>query len=328
MARGALTDTRNARVAVLIPCYNEARTVGHVVESFRKQLPHATIYVYDNCSTDDTAAVARRAGAIVRSERKQGKGNVVRRMFDDIEAEVYVMVDGDDTYDAAAAPELVSAVVDQRCAMAVGRRVCEESEAYRRGHALGNVLFTWAVGFLFGKAFDDILSGYRAFSRAFVKSFPVFAMGFEIETELTIHSLTLKLPVMEYATLYHARPEGSASKLRTYGDGVRILNKILNLARTERPMLFYSVIAAMLWSISAILGAPLVITYLESGLVPRLPTGVLVTGLAVIGSISFVCGILLDAITHARREAKLLAYMSMSGRCDYPRETSFSGYEG
>jgi hypothetical protein len=235
-------------------------------------------------------------------------------MFGDIEADVYVMVDGDNTYEAATAPELIAAVVDECCAMAVGRRVHEETEAYRPGHVMGNALFTRTVGLLFGQTFKDILSGYRVFSRAFVKSFPVFALGFEIETELTIHALTLKLPVLECDTPYRARPEGSASKLNTYRDGIRILNKILNLVRTERPMLFYSVIGAILWILAVVLAIPLIITFLEIGLVPRQPTGVLVTGIAVMGSISFVCGILLDAITQARREAKLLAYLSVGNR--------------
>ena len=297
------------QVAVLVPCYNEEQAIATVVREFRAALPSARIYVYDNNSTDRTQEVARESGAIVREEKRQGKGNVVRRMFCDIDADVYLLVDGDATYDASIAPLMVDMLVEHNCAMIVGKRIHEHVEAYRPGHVFGNALFTGTVARLFGPSFTDILSGYRVFSKAFVRSFPIFAGGFDIETELTVHAITLKLPVLECDSVYRARPEGSASKLNTYRDGVRILSRIVNLARTERPMLFYSLIGLALFFIAFLLGVPLVLTFLRTGLVPRLPTGVLVVGLAVMGAISFICGILLDAVTRMRREMKLLAYM-------------------
>jgi glycosyltransferase involved in cell wall biosynthesis len=309
----------NLDVAVLVPCYNEERTIANVVRDFRAALPYARIYVYDNNSRDATIAVAQAAGAIVRQERRQGKGNVVRRMFSDIEADIYVMVDGDDTYDASIAPQMIQTLVDQNCAMVVGRRIHEQQEAYRPGHVLGNQMFTSAIAALFGQTFTDILSGYRVFSKPFVKSFPIFALGFEIETELTVHALTLKLPVLECDSIYKARPEGSASKLNTYRDGFRILMKIIHLVRTERPFLFYSIIATVLMVAALVLVYPLVVTFLETGLVPRLPTGVLVVGLAVMSALSFVCGVLLDAVTQARREMKMLTYIGVGNKAGMPQ---------
>jgi glycosyltransferase involved in cell wall biosynthesis len=305
-------DHTRLDVVVLVPCYNEERTIANVVRDFRAALPYARIYVYDNNSRDATIAAAQAAGAIVRQERRQGKGNVVRRMFSDIDADVYIMVDGDDTYDASIAPQMIQTLVEQNCAMVVGRRIHEQQEAYRPGHVLGNQMFTSAIAALFGQTFTDILSGYRVFSKSFVKSFPIFALGFEIETELTVHALTLKLPVLECDSIYKARPEGSASKLNTYRDGFRILMKIFHLVRTERPFLFYSLIAAALIIAALVLAYPLVITFLETGLVPRLPTGVLVVGLAMMSALSLVCGVLLDAVTQARREMKMLMYIGVA----------------
>jgi glycosyltransferase involved in cell wall biosynthesis len=309
------------KTAILVPCYNEEQTISQVVRDFRAALPHAQIYVYDNNSRDRTSEVARSAGAIVRYETRQGKGAVVRRMFSDIEADVYVMVDGDDTYDASVAPKLIDLLQNQQCAMVVGRRVHEKAEAYRPGHVLGNTMFTKTIAWLFGQTFTDILSGYRVFSRAFVKSFPTFARGFEIETELTVHALTLGLPVMELSSAYRARPEGSVSKLNTYRDGIRILHKIVYLVRTERPLFFYSLIAVLLWIAAFALAVPLVVTFLETGLVPRLPTGVLVVGMVLTGAISMTCGVLLDAVTQSRREARLLAYLA----ANYPASRNWVG---
>ncbi len=300
----------NIRIAVMIPCYNESATITAVVRDFRIHLPHADIYVYDNNSKDNTGLLAEEAGAIVRREPQQGKGNVVRRMLSDIDADVYVMVDGDDTYDATVAPRMVQMIIDQSLAMVVARRIHQQAEAYRPGHVLGNQVFTGAVEKLFGRTFTDILSGYRALSRRFVKSFPSASAGFEVETELSVHALTLKLPVAEIDTLYRMRPEGSVSKLSTYADGFRILNMIIQLLRSERPQLFYSVIGASLLLLSAALAYPLVITFIKTGLVPRFPTAILATGTALSGLLSFCNGFVLDTVTQGRREAKQLAYLA------------------
>jgi glycosyltransferase involved in cell wall biosynthesis len=298
------------RIAVIIPCYNEAATIAAVVRDFRRHLPQADIYVYDNNSSDETSRVAEEAGAIVRLETQQGKGHVVRRMLSDIDADIYVMVDGDDTYDAAAAPHMVRMIAEQNLAMVVARRVHEHAEAYRPGHVLGNKLFTGAVERLFGRTFTDILSGYRALSRRFVKSFPLASAGFEVETELSVHALTLKLPVAEIDTEYRMRPEGSVSKLSTYTDGFRILYMILQLFRSERPQLFFSLIGCFLLLFSMVLAYPLFVTYLETGLVPRFPTAILATGTALSGLLSFCNGLILDTVTQGRREAKQLAYLA------------------
>jgi len=306
----------NPRIAVVIPCCNEAAAIAQVVTSFRQHLPAAVIYVYDNNSVDDTMAAARQAGAIVRGETLQGKGNVVRRMLSDVEADIYVLTDGDGTYDPADAPKMVRLVQEEQYAMVVGRRISLDSGAYRRGHVFGNRLFTRAVEWLFGRTFTDILSGYRALSLPFVRSFPAASAGFEIETELTIHALTLRLPVREIETAYSIRPHGSESKLNTYRDGFRIVGMILRLFRSERPQLFYSLIGFGLWLLALVLAYPLFVTFVQTGLVPRLPTAVLATGIAIAGLLSFSCGLILDTVTRGRREAKLLAYLAAKKKVD------------
>jgi glycosyltransferase involved in cell wall biosynthesis len=298
------------RIAVLVPCYNEEAAVAAVVKGFRQALPTAQIYVYDNNSKDRTADVAREAGAEVRSERRQGKGHVVRRMFADIDADVYVLVDGDATYDAPSAPRMIEKLLAEHLDMVVGLRVDQEQAAYRRGHRTGNYMLTSFLSSVFGQAFKDILSGYRVFSRRFVKSFPVLSDGFEIETELTVHALELAMPVAEVETPYYARPEGSFSKLNTWGDGFRILRTILKLYRTEKPLRFFSAIGAFLALVSIGLAIPILVVYLETGLVPRLPTAVLSTGLMIVAVLSVSSGLVLDTVTRGRREMKLLAYLS------------------
>jgi glycosyltransferase involved in cell wall biosynthesis len=297
------------RIAVLLPCYNEAAAVARTVADFRAALPAARIYVYDNNSADRTGEVAAEAGAIVRVERMQGKGHVVRRMFADVEADVYVMADGDSTYEAAAAPELVRRLVEERLDMVVGARRSEVDEAYRRGHRLGNRLFTGLLSSLFGRSFTDIFSGYRVFSRRFVKSFPALSRGFETETEISVHALELAMPVAEVVTAYGARPEGSHSKLSTWGDGWRIMRTILHLFRIERPVLFYGGFAAFLVALAVVLAVPLVVTYVETGLVPRFPTAILVTGLTIVAALSFAVGLILDTVVRGRREVRRLAYL-------------------
>jgi glycosyltransferase involved in cell wall biosynthesis len=293
-----------------VPCYNEEAAVAAVVKDFRQALPAAQIYVYDNNSKDRTADVAREAGAEVRSERRQGKGHVVRRMFADIDADVYVLVDGDATYDAPSAPRMIEKLLAEHLDMVVGLRVDQEQAAYRRGHRTGNWMLTSFLSSVFGQAFKDILSGYRVFSRRFVKSFPVLSDGFEIETELTVHALELAMPVAEVETPYYARPEGSFSKLNTWGDGFRILRTILKLYRSEKPLRFFSAIGAFLALVSIGLAIPILVVYLETGLVPRLPTAVLSTGLMIVAVLSVSSGLVLDTVTRGRREMKLLAYLS------------------
>ncbi|WP_298016764.1 glycosyltransferase family 2 protein [uncultured Parasphingopyxis sp.] len=297
-------------MAVILPCYNEEAAIARTVADFRAALPTATIYVYDNNSSDRTAAVADAAGAIVRRERMQGKGHVVRRMFADVDADIYVMADGDETYDAGAAPELVQKLIDEQLDMVVGARRTEVDAAYRSGHKLGNKVLTGILAKLFGRSFNDILSGYRVFSRRFVKSFPVLSQGFEIETEISVHALELKMPVAEIVTDYGARPEGSTSKLSTYRDGWRILNTMMTLFRMERPVSFFGVIAALLTAISIILAVPLAITYAETGLVPRMPTAILCTGLVILATLSFFAGLILDTVVRGRRELRRLAYLT------------------
>jgi glycosyltransferase involved in cell wall biosynthesis len=307
------TDTQHEsalRIAVLLPCYNEEAAIGQTVAAFRAALPDAAVYVYDNNSGDRTREVAAAAGAIVRDERMQGKGHVVRRMFADVEADVYLMADGDATYDATVAPELVRRLVEERLDMVVGARKSEVEEAYRRGHRLGNRLFTGILASLFGRSFTDIFSGYRVFSRRFVKSFPALSRGFETETEISVHALELAMPVAEVVTAYGARPEGSHSKLSTYRDGWRIARTILHLFRIERPVLFYGGFAAFLAALAVVLAVPLVVTYAETGLVPRFPTAILVTGLMVVATISFAVGLILDTVVRGRREVRRLAYLS------------------
>ena len=298
------------RIAVLVPCFNEEAAVATVVADFRKALPAAEIYVYDNNSTDRTAAIAKEAGAIVRHERRQGKGHVVRRMFADIDADVYVLVDGDATYDAPSVPRMIEALVNDHLDMIVGRRVDQSEAAYRRGNRTGNWMLTAFLSSVFGQVFKDILSGYRVFSRRFVKSFPVLSDGFEIETELSVHALELALPVAEIETPYYARPEGSFSKLNTWRDGFRILGTIIKLYRSEKPLRFFTGIGVFLALVSIGLAIPIIITYLEQGLVPRLPTAVLSTGLMIVAMLSVASGLVLDTVTRGRREIKLLAYLS------------------
>jgi len=304
---------KQPRIAVLLPCFNEQATIGATVEGFRAALPGATVYVYDNNSSDGTRDVAARAGAVVRSERQQGKGHVVRRMFADVDADVYVMADGDLTYDPQAAPEMVSQLLAGQLDMVVGTRRHETAASERRGHLIGNRMFTGILASLFGRSFNDIFSGYRVFSRRFVKSFPVLSSGFEIETEMSVHALELRMPVGEVETLYLARPEGSESKLSTYGDGWRILRTIATLYRIERPTLFYGGIGALLLLAALLLSIPLVITYVETGLVPRLPTAILVTGMTIVAVLCFFAGLILDTVTRGRREMRRLAYLSLEG---------------
>jgi glycosyltransferase involved in cell wall biosynthesis len=296
---------------VLLPCYNEEAAVGQTVAGFRAALPGADIYVFDNNSSDRTIEVAAEAGAIVRTERMQGKGHVVRRMFADVDADIYVMADGDATYDAAAAPELVRRLVEEQLDMVVGARRSEVEEAYRRGHRLGNQLFTSLLASLFGRSFSDIFSGYRVFSRRFVKSFPALSRGFETETEISVHALELAMPVAEVTTAYGARPEGSASKLSTYRDGWRIMKTILHLFRIERPVLFYGSFGVFLAVLAVVLAVPLAVTYAETGLVPRFPTAILVTGLMIVAAMSFMCGLILDTVVRGRREVRRLHYLSL-----------------
>jgi glycosyltransferase involved in cell wall biosynthesis len=306
-----VTQAEAPKIAVLLPCFNEDAAIGATVEGFRAALPGATIYVYDNNSRDRTREVAAEAGAIVRTERQQGKGHVVRRMFADINADVYVMADGDMTYDPRRAPQMVDLLLAEQLDMVVGTRRHEEKDAYRRGHALGNRIFTGLLSGLFGRSFSDIFSGYRVFSRRFVKSFPVLSSGFEIETEMSVHALELRMPVGEVETIYAARPEGSQSKLSTYSDGWRILKTIVTLYRIERPVLFYGSIGALLVALAILLAIPLVITYAQTGLVPRVPTAILVTGMIIVAVLCFFAGLILDTVTRGRREVRRLAYLSL-----------------
>jgi glycosyltransferase involved in cell wall biosynthesis len=306
-------NTTSIDIAVVIPCYNEAVAIGRVVEGFRASLPQAAIHVFDNSSSDDTAGVARRAGAVVHHVGLRGKGNVVRRMFADVDADVYVMVDGDDTYEAAAAPLLVAKLLDERLDMVVGRRLSDETAAYRAGHRTGNLMLTRAAAMVFGSAFDDLLSGYRVFSRRFAKSFPAHSAGFEIETELAVHALGMRMPVAEVPTAYGARPEGSHSKLSTYRDGFRILMTIARLVKAERPLAFFSVGFGLCFLLAVALALPLLFVYLETGLVPRLPTAVLSAALVLLAFILLGCGLILDTVTRGRWETKRMAYLAVAG---------------
>lgn len=302
-----------ARIAVLIPCYNEEVAIPRVVADFRAALPGATVYVYDNNSRDRTREVAAAAGAVVRREPLQGKGNVIRRMFADIEADAYVLVDGDDTYEAAAAAGMVEHLLADRLDMVTGLRVtdAEATAAYRPGHRFGNVALTGMVRWVFGDRTGDMLSGYRVFSRRFVKSFPALASGFETETEFTVHALELRLPVGEVRTRYKERPDGSVSKLSTWRDGMRILRTILLLVQRERPLAFFSIIGAVLAAAAVGIALPLIPTYLETGLVPRFPTAILATGLGILASLAFTCGLILDNVTRGRQEARRMAYLAI-----------------
>jgi len=303
-------------IAVLLPCYNEAVAIPQVIHDFRRELPNSKIYVYDNNSTDDTQKVAEENGAIVRSERRKGKGNVVRRMFADIEADIYILCDGDNTYDASAIRSMIQKLIDEQLDMVVGKRVETDPadlKIYRKGHRAGNRLFSTFVSSCFGRAFTDIFSGYRVFSKRFVKSFPVIAEGFDIEADMVIHTLDLRLPTAEVDTKYIERPEGSTSKLSTYKDGFKILSRIFLLMKDYRPLLFFSVIALVLILLGIGLGIPLLITYIKTGLVPRFPTAFLVTGIFVMAFTSFVCGLILDNTAKVRRELKYLKYLALPG---------------
>jgi glycosyltransferase involved in cell wall biosynthesis len=301
------------RIAVLIPCFNEAEAIAGVVRDFAAALPEATIFVYDNNSQDATRERAAQAGAIVRTESHQGKGNVVRRMFADIEAEVYVLVDGDGTYDAPSARSMVDLLLQNSLDMVNGARVATAAAAFRPGHRFGNRLLTGTVAVIFGDRLKDMLSGYRVMSRRFIKSFPALASGFETETELTVHALELRLPIAEVQTPYRDRPVGSLSKLRTFRDGWRILRTIFFLVKEERPLQFFSGVAAALVIAALVLGWPLLTEFLATGLVPRFPTAILATGLTILGFMSFIAGLILDTVTVGRREMKRLHYLSLQG---------------
>lgn len=308
----ARTEAAGPVIAVLIPCYNEAVTVAAVVRGFRRALPEAVIYVYDNNSADGTAAIASREGAVVRHERRQGKGHVMRRMFADVEADIYIMVDGDDTYHAASAPLLVERLRSGPFDLVNGARVDSAEAAYRPGHRFGNALLTGLVTQLFGTASRDMLSGYKALSRRFVKSFPALSTGFEIETELLVHALELGIAADEIETPYAERPVGSESKLRTFHDGARILKLITRMVKAERPLLFFSSVAGMLALVAVLIAIPVIADYMQTGLVPRLPTAVLATGLMLSAIISFFSGLILDTVTRGRREIKRLVFLALS----------------
>ncbi|MBO3759431.1 glycosyltransferase family 2 protein [Ciceribacter sp. L1K22] len=302
------------KIAVLVPCYNEATTIASVVTDFRLALPQATIYVYDNNSKDDTAEIAREAGAVVRSETRQGKGQVVRRMFADIDADVYVLVDGDDTYAAPAAAQAIESVLAEGVDFVNIARVSTAVEAYRPGHRLGNVMLTEMVRMFFGRQTSDMLSGYKVLSRRFVKSFPAMSSGFETETELTVHALEMRMPMAEISAPYKERPPGSVSKLNTFRDGWRILMLIARLIKDERPLKFFSTIGLVLVALAIGISIPVVITWLETGLVPRLPTAVLSVGMVITGFLSIFTGLILDVVTKSRQEMKRMAYLAISLR--------------
>lgn len=312
------------RLAVLIPCHNEGATVASVVAAFADALPLASIWVFDNNSTDATVAAAEAAGAIVRPASLQGKGNVVRRMFSDVEADVYVLVDGDGTYDAAVAPMLVQRLIDEDLDMVSAARVSTESQAFRAGHRMGNRALSGVVRIVFGRQFKDMLTGYRAFSRRFVKSFPAHSTGFEIETELTVHTLQMRLPSAEVETAYGARPEGSESKLATIRDGWRILRTISLLVREERPLQFFGLVGAVTAVAGALLAAPVLVEYLRTGYVPRFPTLVVAATLMLVALLSFTCGLILDTVSRARLEQRRLAYLAVPGPGSLRSGTSIS----
>jgi glycosyltransferase involved in cell wall biosynthesis len=296
-------------VAVLIPCYNEAGTVQDVIRSFRKYLPNSTIYVYDNCSEDNTAELAKEAGAFVVTAKIKGKGNVVRKMFSDVDADVYIMVDGDSTYNAEDAPTMINSLLSEKTDMVVAVRREKSKVVYRMGHKFGNSLFNFILKILFKSTFRDVFSGYRAFSRRFVKTFPVMSDGFDIEAELSIHALTLAIPCTEIDSAYSERPANSHSKLNTLNDGIKILVSILRLLKETRPLFFFGTIFLLLFFLSIEISYPLVVTFIETGLVPRLPTAVLSTGIMMLSFISLICGIILDSISQARMEVKKLHYL-------------------
>jgi glycosyltransferase involved in cell wall biosynthesis len=317
-----LSSVEGLEIAVIVPCFNEAAAIDKVVRDFAAALPSAKVYVYDNNSTDDTAKVARAAGAEVRRETRRGKGNVVRRMFQDIDADVYVMVDGDDTYDASAAPQLVARLVDENLDMVVGKRVETDQAAYRVGHRLGNRVLTGLVAWLFGSQIDDMLSGYRVFSRRFVKTFPSSSREFEIETELTVHAMQMRMAIAEVDSSYKERPPGSVSKLRTFRDGWRILITIVNLMRNERPLLFFTLLGLLFIVVGVVLALPVFLEYLDTGQVRRFPTAFLSFSLGIVAVVCFATGLILDLVAHVRREAKKLAYLSFRAPHDAAKDVT------
>ncbi len=302
-------DLTQYKIAVLVPCYNEAVAIPTVVHDFHQALPQASVYVYDNNSRDDTVRVATEAGAIVRTEERQGKGNVVRRMFADIDADFYLLVDGDDTYDAASAKKMIETAITRKADMVVANREHQAAAAYRPGHVWGNKMLSGLLSQIFGQSCTDILSGYRVFTKRFVKSFPALSGGFEIETELTVHALELRMTIAEFVTPYKERPIGSQSKLNTYRDGVRILLTMMRLFAAERPLTVYGLIALLLATIAIALSVPLFLTYMQTGFVPRFPTAILSTGLIILSAFSIFAGLILDTVTRGRRELKILHYL-------------------
>lgn len=304
---------RDFEIAVIIPCLNEEKTIGAVIDDFRRMLPRALIYVYDNNSRDQTATIAKSHGAIVRRETLPGKGNVIRRMFSDIEADIYVLVDGDSTYEAASAPIMVNHLIENQLDMVVAKRCHETKSAYPHGHRFGNLVFAISIRLIFGRGFTDVLSGYRVFSRRFVKSFPALSTGFETETELTVHALELNMPAAELETKYLERPAGSTSKLRTVRHGFLILWTIIRLVRAERPFAFFSIAALSLGLLSLLLGVPVVLEYLATGLVPRFPTAILSAALMICALLSFACGLILDTVRLSRRENKRMQFLTIPG---------------
>ncbi len=297
-------------IAVLLPCFNEALTIAAVVEGFRASLPTAKIWVFDNNSSDGTAEIAARAGARVVRERRQGKGNVVRRMFADVDADIYVMADGDGTYDPQQAPKLISTLIEERADMVVGTRRGVTEDAGREGHAFGNRLFNGIYANIFGKDFTDILSGYRAFTRRFAKSFPASSSGFEIETEMSVHAGQLKMPTAEVELDYGRRPEGSHSKLSTFKDGFKILVMIAMLMKETRPAAFFGLLAGLFGLASLLLGTPVITQFIATGLVPRLPTAVLAMGLMLVAVLFTACGLILDSVARGRVENKRILYLA------------------
>lgn len=305
--------TGDFAIAVLVPCLNEAATITRVVNRAKEAIPEAKIYVYDNGSTDGTAEAARSAGAIVRTEPRRGKGNVARRMFANIEADIYILIDGDDTYDVSAIPKMIEMLIEHDVDMVTGRRVATTAAAYRGGHDFGNRAFTWTIGCMFGQGCDDVFSGLRVMTRRFVKSFPALAKGFEIETELTVHALALSMPIMDYPVRYSDRPSSSPSKLRTYRDGVKILLRLLTLFRAERPFIFFGLLGLLAGLASLVVGVRVIEDFIQTGLVPRFPRAILATGLMLSGMISAVCGVILQAFSRFRHESFRLRYLSLPG---------------
>jgi glycosyltransferase involved in cell wall biosynthesis len=302
-------ETQALRIAAIVPCHNEALAIAKVVADLRAAVPQMDIYVYDNASTDDTVAIALQAGATVRHEHTKGKGNVVRRAFADVDADVYVLIDGDDTYAAADLPEMIDTLLRGPYDHVLGVRRQDEEGAYRPGHALGNKAFNLLVSGVFKSDVSDMLSGYRVFSRRFVKSFPALSREFEIETELTVHAMSLRVPQVEVPVGFKDRPTGSESKLRTYHDGFRILSLIVGLIRHERPMLFYGLAGALLAVAGFIVGIPVIVDYASTGLVPRLPTAVLALGIVIVAFLSWMIGLVLDGVLKSRREISRLNYL-------------------